>query len=189
MKKLWNVIKKIIVSAFLILPLILIFVVLSARISGNVPSVFGYSMSIVITPSMSDVLPVGSIILSRDYRQGDVLEEGQIITYAGEQGSFAGKLVTHRIESVTTDDDGNTVIVTKGTMNTAADPEIRPDMVRSVLVCKLVSLGKFYTILQKPTGFLFICVLPLLTVIAYEIYDFKRSLRKEDCSDDGKKEE
>lgn len=179
MKKVLSILHKVVTVVLLILPLVLIGYVMTFHLSGEVPSLFGYSTSIVVTPSMSDVLPVGSVILNKNYHEGEPLEVGQIITYLGEEGSFEGKLVTHKIESITVAEDGSTVIFTKGTQNTALDPAITPANVKSVLVRRLFNFGKAYQWIRNPAGFFLVLVVPILLIVAYEIWSFQRTLRKE----------
>lgn len=173
-----RVFKRIFFILFLILPIILITYTLAIRASGGIPSVFGYSLNIVITPSMQDVLPVGSVILSRDYDGESELHVGEIVTYLGEDGTFAGKMITHEVRSVTVNDDGETVIVTKGTQNAVADTPIRPDMIRSVYICKIVELGKFYEFVANPIGFILLCIIPILIFIVYELFEIRGNITK-----------
>lgn len=184
MKKTIHVVRGLAGMALLIMPIILLTYTIAVRAAGKTPTVFGYSFSIVVTPSMEDVLPVGSVLLSREIQPDEELAVGDIITYHGTVGSYAGKRITHRVERVETDNAGEEVIITKGTNNLEEDPPIRREQVECVLVMSVLQLGWLYQLLSKPFGFAIVIVVPILAIIAMEGYSLIRLFRRDKGEDE-----
>ena len=157
---------------------VFIIAVLIVKITGGVPSIFGYNVFVVITPSMSPEIEVGDVIISRLYKPGDPLEVGQVVTYQGSSGSFAGKLVTHRVISVT-ETAGRLDIVTKGIANDTADPPITGEDVVSVMVHKSAVLTFIHRILETPAGFILLYILPVVLFIILEGAELIKNCRRD----------
>lgn len=79
------------------------------KLNNETPSLFGYQIYTVETGSMVPTLSIGTNILVRQLRDGDVLKVGDIVTYT--RGNSA---VTHRIVELVAGDDGVTRYQTKG---------------------------------------------------------------------------
>ena len=110
--------------AYIVLILLLVVLVLYlvfARISGKVPTFFGYSVVRIVTPSMDPKIPVGSFVLIKRISPEEV-EVGDIITFYTDDPDplVAGKTITHRVLSIT-ENDGKFIFQTKGD-NTATNP-------------------------------------------------------------------
>jgi signal peptidase I len=87
------------------------------RLNGGVPDLFGYQIYVVETGSMEPTLPVGSTILVKALRNGEMPKVGDIITYAHESDT-----VTHRITELVPGEDGVLRYQTKGD-----NPDNSPD--------------------------------------------------------------
>lgn len=171
----------------LIIPLVLILVFAAARLSGQVPSVFGYSLYVIVSPSMTPELKVGDIILTREYEEGNALNVGDIITYRGFSGDMAGKLITHRIVGLSEEENGLTVTA-KGIANPAADPQFSAENIVSVMKCRLPAVGKIYSVLLKPWGFVLLFVVPMLWFLVSEVRELRQTVKNETGpSDEGGK--
>lgn len=110
--------------AYAVLLLLLVALVLYlffVRLTGGVPSFFGYSVVRIVTPSMDPKIPVGSFVLIRKAAPEDI-QPGDIITFFTDDPNplVAGKTITHRVLSVTFE-DGKYVFQTKGD-NQATNP-------------------------------------------------------------------
>ncbi len=170
MTKFKNISKKILRIlgiAVIVVEMILIVVLVGTKLSGKVPSFFGYSAYVIVSPSMSPDLEIGDIIISKEYDGGD-LSEGQVVEYVGKKGSMAGKIITHRIESISGEGDDR-VIVTKGTANPDPDPAISPDDIVAVMVYKTVVIDKIYAVFSTTAGFICLILLPMMAMIITEI--------------------
>ena len=105
------------------------------------------------------------------------LKAGDIITYDGRSGDFAGKRVTHRVvkEPYLNEANGKYYLVTKGDDNPAEDTPITTDQVTGKYVKKLDWLQRLYDFFLTPWGLL---TLIGLIVLAFfnEIINFARAL-------------
>ena len=126
-----------------ILVLVLIYTLVS-RISGDTPSIFGYSMLRVSSESMEPELNVGDIILVKEVAP-ETLKKGDVITYQGEEGSVAGKLITHQIVSEPYEKDGLHYFTTRGIKEGALDdPEIDETQILGKVQIKVPIVGTIY---------------------------------------------
>ena len=149
-----------------LLTLILVAVAIATavtRISGSTPSLFGYSIYRISSESMKPNLRTGELILCRVCAPEDIVE-GDIITYEGEVGEFAGKNVTHRVVRAPYSESDGVYIVTKGDDNPAEDTPIEVSRVKGRFVCKLRALRLLYDFFSSPWG---IIALAVLVVFAF----------------------
>ena len=168
-----------------VIEVVLILFIIFSRASGEVPTIFGHSVYVIVSPSMTPELEVGDIIVSKQYDGGE-LAVGDVVEYVAESGAMKGNIITHKIISVTGEGDDR-VIVTKGTANTEADAPIRPDQVVSVMVYKTVIIDKLYGIISNTAGFLCLVILPLAGLVVFEIIDIRKEMKKE--MEDGQNED
>ncbi|MBE6605021.1 MAG: signal peptidase I [Ruminococcaceae bacterium] len=157
--------------------LVILFIVVS-KMSGDAPSLFGYRMYVIISPSMEPEIEVGDIIISKDYKGGE-LAVGDVVTYLGTKGDVAGKMITHKIVSINGDS-----IVTKGTANLTADPAIDREEIISVMKYQPAALGAVYGVLTSTAGFICLVLLPLGLMIVSEVVNLVLEIRKEGEEDD-----
>lgn len=150
-----------------VIEILIVASIIASRFSGNVPTVFGHSLYVIASPSMSPELEIGDMIVSRQYDGGE-LQVGQVIEYHGKSGDMAGKIITHKIVSITGEGDDR-VIITKGTANHDEDPPISPDDVISVMVYKTVIIDKLYGVITSTPGFICLIFLPMAAMIITEI--------------------
>ncbi len=85
------------------------------------PSLFGYERYVITGGSMSGTFEKGSIAFEKPTPVED-LAEGDVITYLPPPDSGVSTLVTHRIVSTRTDEQGVRVFVTQGDANPDPDP-------------------------------------------------------------------
>lgn len=131
---------------------------------SKIPFVFGYSMLVVATPSMTGAIEAGDAIIiknSESYALGDV------ITYFPEDESYS---VTHRI--VRTADDK---FYTKGDANSDEDPvPVLKEQIAGKVVVKLDKVGYFIEWLKSPAGIIFAAAAIVLLILIIVIGDKRR---------------
>lgn len=160
-----------------VIEVVLILLLILTKMSGGVPSLFGYSVYVIASPSMTPELEIGDIIISKAYDGGE-LNVDDVVEYVGKSGDMKGKIITHKIISI--DGEGEErVIVTKGTANTEADPPIAPSDVISVMTYKTVVIDKIYSVISTTWGFIFLVILPMAAMIVSEIVDLAKQIKKE----------
>lgn len=175
-KKTFRIIKNVIFIIIMVVLVTLMIVTLTARINGGTPTVFGYALYRVSSGSMEPFLQVGDIIISKECDPME-LKQGDIITYNGTSGQFAGKRVTHRVitEPYFDKSDGKYYLVTKGDDNPAEDTPILTTQVTGKYLDKIQFLKWIYDVFVTPWGLL---ILIALIVIAFfnEIVLFVKAL-------------
>lgn len=178
-KNVFKCVKNIICWSFIVILITVVIFTLYTKINGNVPTVFGYSILRVSSGSMSPELEVGDVIISKDVENADELKLDDVITFYG-QGATEGILVTHKvIKSPYVDENGITMLQTKGVANEFADDEISYDRVKSVMVCKISFLATLYSFFLSPWG-LIIFIFLLLIVFVDEIINIVKILTSND---------
>ena len=173
-RSVFRIIKNTLFAIILVTLVGIIVTTIITRINGQTPSLFGYSMFRVATGSMKPELEVGDVILIHD-TDAMKLKVGDVVTYDGKSGEFAGKIVTHRVVKAPYKKDGGYFIKTKGDANALEDPEISVSDVRGTLVMKVDLLKGLYNFFITPWGLLTIIA---LVIIAFfnEIVIFVKSL-------------
>jgi signal peptidase len=118
-KKIIDTTVKIVWWVFLVLLIALIVCIVSAKINGKVPKVFGYSVVVITTGSMGDTFPVGTYILIQETSPEDI-KENDIICFYSEDPSIYGYPNTHRVTKVI-ESNGKYEYITKGDANAVED--------------------------------------------------------------------
>ena len=131
---------------------------------SKIPSVFGYSMLIVASPSMTGAIEAGDAIIVKN---SDSYAVGDVITYFPEDESFS---VTHRIVRMEGDK-----FYTKGDANQSedSDPVLIEQIVGKVAV-KLDKVGYFIEWLKSPVGIIFAATFIVLLILIIVIEDKRR---------------
>lgn len=133
-----------------------------SRVSGNTPSLFGYTVQRISSGSMEPEFLVGDVILSKEIDDVASLKVGDIITFKGGD-QFGNNNVTHRVVVAPKEENGTMMLQTKGDANEVYDEPIRADQVQSKYICKISFLTKLYAFFLSPWGLLvFIALLILI---------------------------
>lgn len=174
-KKVFGIVGSVLTGLLVAIEIITIIFIIVMKMSGGVPSIFGYNVYVIVSPSMKPELEVGDVIISREYDGGE-LHVGDVVTYLGKEGDLQGKMVTHEVVRV---DEETKRLTTKGLANESEDPEILYDDVRSVFVYKTVVIGAIYSIVTTTWGFILLIALPLVIMIATEVVHLVKLTKKQ----------
>lgn len=174
MKKAGKLIVQGLPYVFFLLAVVLILQIVLAIKDQRQPSVFGYSLSFVLTPSMEPAIDAGDLILSRNVDPSD-LEVGDIVTFEATipSGSTTRtERITHRIIAI--DDTGGVLtFTTKGDNNPSSfvwELAIPEDKILSVYKGKSAFLGDIYQALftgQNRFNYLYGIAILLFLLIAF----------------------
>ena len=138
---------------------------------SKIPSVFGYSVLIIASPSMTGAIEAGDAIIIKN---SDSYAVGDVITYFPADESFS---VTHRI--VRTEGDK---FYTKGDANTSEDPDpVLIEQIAGKVAVKLNKVGYFIEWLKSPAGIIFSATFIVLLILIIVIEDKRRG--KTDSAD------
>lgn len=169
--KAFQMVKKIfdiVVGVFIVLFLL---VVLLQRFSNNKLSFFNFRIFTVVSGSMEPKYNIGDVLISKDV-EADQIKVGDVISYFGQSGSFADKVVTHEVVSIEMDANGKRIYHTKGLVNVIEDPIVYEDQVFGVVKYKSILLSLIYKVVGKPWGMFVFVVLPMIYIIGSEILGF-----------------
>lgn len=119
---------------------------------SEIPSVFGYSMLVIASPSMSGAIEEGDAIIIKN---SDSYAVGDVITYFPANERFS---VTHRIVRIESDK-----FYTKGDANPSEDPApVLIGQIAGKVAVKLNKVGYFIEWLKSPAGIIFAALFIML---------------------------
>ena len=131
---------------------------------SKIPSVFGYSMLIIASPSMTGSIEAGDAIIIKN---SDSYAVGDVITYFPADESFS---VTHRIVRMEGDK-----FYTKGDANQSEDPDpVSIEQIAGKVAVKLDKVGYFIEWLKSPVGIIFAATFIVLLILIIVIADKRR---------------
>ena len=162
MKKAGFLILNIIAGICIVLAAISIFTVMTTP-KGRAPSVFGYSVMRVITDSMAPAVPEGSVMVVKNE---DKYEIGEIISFYSSDPTILGKINSHRVSGVETDERGRILYTTRGDNNGTDDfyKVASSEIIGKMIYCSEL-LGVVVGLSVNPFIFFAIVVIPMLLVI------------------------
>lgn len=136
--------------------------------SEQVPGIGGFVPMIVLTDSMYPVIQSGDLILCHTEDAKEV-QVGDVISFFDPAGNGTS-VVTHRVEEITTDADGNLAWVTKGDANNTQDQEIVPAKnLVGVYERRFAGLGNIAMFMQTTQGLIICVVCPIILLVAYDM--------------------
>ncbi len=138
---------------------------------SKIPSVFGYSVLVIASPSMTGSIEAGDAIIIKN---SDSYAVGDVITYFPADESFS---VTHRIVRMEGDK-----FYTKGDANQSEDPDpVLIEQIAGKVTVKLDKVGYFIEWLKSPVGIIFAATFIVLLIMMIVIEDKRRG--KTDSAD------
>ncbi len=146
-----------------------ILVVFLQRFSNNKISVFNYRMFTVISLSMEPRYVIGDVLIAQEVDPSKI-KVGDAISYLGNKGDVAGKIVTHEVVKIGKDENGKYLFRAKGLSNIIEDPTITEEQLYGKVVYKTIILSLIYKIVGTNIGFYLFIIVPLIFIIGYEIF-------------------
>lgn len=169
--KIFKKIKLIIQILFGVFFAIFVLMVCLQRFSNNRISFFNYRMFTVISGSMEPKYNIGDVLISKDVKPSKI-RIGDTISYLGAKGSFAGKVITHRVVSIETNSAGKYYFHTQGLTNIVEDPIVYESQLYGKVIYKSIILSFVYKIISTSYGLFIFVVIPLLYIIGSEMLGF-----------------
>ena len=176
LKFIWNLLY----TLMFVLVVLMLLVVVMQRATNNNITIGGIRMFSVATGSMVPVYDVGDILIAKEVSPENI-KVGDDIIYIGKEGSFSGKIVTHRVISIEKQDDNNYKIITQGVANTAQDPEIDQTQVYGKVIYKVHSLSFLQKMMKNIYVFYFV-IFAAIVMLAYR--NIKNTLNSDDENDE-----
>ncbi|MBU1145052.1 MAG: signal peptidase I [Firmicutes bacterium] len=166
LKKTGKIILQVLPYLFFAMAIALILQIVVSIKNERTPTVFGYGMFLVVSPSMEDTIMTGDLIFV-DTNETEYFKD-DIITF--HQPGDESVYITHRIKSITVI-DGVTYITTKGDNNQESlDWEINFDS--SLVIGKYLSKSTFlgdiyYFVFSGGMNFLYAIAVLIFLMIAF----------------------
>lgn len=143
---------------------VLVISMIQSRMLGNVPTLGGYQMYIVLGGSMSPTFEAGSLAFVEPTDARNIVE-GDIITYVSKGDSFT----THRVMEVNHFGD-ELAFTTRGDANLVNDSSlVYPENLVGRVVYAMPYAGFLMDFGQTPAGLLSLIIAPGLFIIAFEV--------------------
>lgn len=139
--------------------------------------VFGYKTFVIVTNSMSPEYERNDVILVKKEKVENI-KKGDNITYMGAEGTFKGKVVTHKVIDIIKEDH-HRVFYTKGNKNLAIDPPIYYEQISGVVKYKFFFISLISRIIRTRIGFWIFGFIPLLILFTVEVIKIKKEIDRE----------
>ncbi|WP_071458509.1 signal peptidase I SipW [Bacillus massilinigeriensis] len=146
---------------------VLIFVVVSTKLSGGEPQIFGYQIKSVLSGSMEPGVKTGSVIAVKPGGDMKRFKKGDVITFRAE----GNKLITHRITKVV-ESGGEIMYRTKGDNNKKEDSELvlSSNVVAEYTGHTLPYAGYFIDYAKSKNGSALLLILPGVLLLCYSFF-------------------
>jgi signal peptidase I len=168
---------RVVTSILMILLVSVAGMVLSTKLTGGEPEVFGYQLKTVLSGSMEPGIQTGSIIAVKSIGEEEkaTLQKGDVITFAEEEN----RLVTHRISDVISTDSG-VQYTTKGDNNQAPDsnPVLLENIVAEYNGFTIPYVGYLLHFAQSPNGSILFMIIPGVLMLGYSLFTIWSTLRQ-----------
>ena len=156
--------------------------IIVARVQNKDVNLFGYSMGIVLTPSMEPEIGVGDLIIFTHNEISEVQAGDDIVFVAGNGFDWAiqGQNVVHRVREVTTE-NGEISIITYGINN--ANDDLTPVSAENfvgICIYHSAGWGAFFSFMMRYGVIILIAVVALPFIVKQIIKIVKLSREKEE---------
>lgn len=176
-----KILGKIITIIIMILAIcMMIFTIISVRTFDQTDrDLFGYKAFIVMSDSMSATdFDAGDLVLTKEVDPYSLVE-GDIIAYISQDPESYGEVITHKIRTVTTDENGELAFVTYGTTTDTDDGSVVGYMyVLGKYQFHIPKVGTFFQFLKTTPGYIVCILTPFTILILMEGINCVRLFRK-----------
>lgn len=155
----------------------MVMTVISTKINGGTPKVFGYEIMTVLSGSMEPGIKTGSIIAVKPVSDTTTLQKGDVITFKAADNP--NTLITHRIIEIQKEKD-RVQFMTKGDNNDTTDRSpVMPEKVVGVYSgFTLPFIGKLLAFIQSTNGAIFLMIVPGVLMILSSIISLWKAISK-----------
>lgn len=134
---------------------------------------------VVETGSMLPEIQIKDVVITKKV-DASKLKKGDIITFISSDPRLPDITVTHRINEVYTDPNtGEIEFQTRGDNNNTVDATLAPDYtVIGKVIFKIPKLGFLQEFLVDMSGWIYVILIPCLTIISYDIMKLFKKVGK-----------
>lgn len=173
------------ISALLLITiLLLMYFVVSSKISGGNPKVFGKTFLSVLSGSMEPSILTGSIIAITPANGQESYKVGDIVTYRALDNP--NMLITHRIKDIQKH-DSTIQYITKGDNNDSNDPSPIPvtNIVGKYTGFTFPWIGYVYSFIKSKMGVVLLFIVPGFLLVCSSIVSLWKTILKIEKSKPG----
>lgn len=160
-----------IILCVILIPILVInctLIIKSYTNKDQVPSISGIFPMIILTDSMYPEFESGDLIICNTAEPEDI-KVGDVICFYDPEGNGTAT-VTHRVQEVITDDEGNLAWITKGDANNTEDlPTVPAKNLIGVYKTRLKGLGNVAMFMQTTQGLIICVICPIILLVAYDV--------------------
>lgn len=155
----------------------MVFMVVSTKISGGTPKVFGYEIMTVLSGSMEPGIKTGSIIAVKPVSDKNKFKKGDVITFKAADNPNV--MITHRIIDVQKA-DSTVQYITKGDNNDSKDPSpvTAGNVVAEYKGFTIPFVGKLMAFIQSKTGAIYLLIVPGVLMVLWSVFSIWRAISK-----------
>ncbi len=144
-------------------------------------TLFGCSVFRVVSESMGDTMPVGSLIISKK-TDIESIKEGDIISFFSRESYMAGQIITHRVTEIK-EKDGELLLVTRGDSNNSVDGfyVTKENFIGKIIVIMRPEgfITTLYSILTNKIGFFSVIIVPVIILVTIIMQENIKRITKE----------
>lgn len=157
--------------------IISLFYIMYIRITGEVPSAFGITVTRVYSEDMEPEIDIGEVVILQDVDPSE-LKLGDVITYKADALDFEDRFVTHQISKEPYEVDGVYYFTTRGLKADAVDdPEIDESQLRGKLIYKIPFVGTVYDFITAWYGMIAVVII-VIVLYGGDVIALIRNFRK-----------
>ena len=160
-----------IILCVILIPILVInctLIIKSYTNKDQVPSISGIFPMIILTDSMYPEFESGDLIICNT-AEPEEIKVGDVICFYDPEGNGTAT-VTHRVQEVITDDEGNLAWITKGDANNTEDlPTVPAKNLIGVYKTRLKGLGNVAMFMQTTQGLIICVICPIILLVAYDV--------------------
>ena len=160
-----------IILCVILIPILVInctLIIKSYTNKDQVPSISGIFPMIILTDSMYPEFESGDLIICNT-AEPEEIKVGDVICFYDPAGNGTAT-VTHRVQEVVTDDEGNLAWITKGDANNTEDlPTVPAKNLIGVYKTRLKGLGNVAMFMQTTQGLIICVICPIILLVAYDV--------------------
>lgn len=153
--------------------------IIGAKLKGEVPQFFGYSVLQIVSGSMEDTIPTGTYILVKQVDASEIKKDDIICFYSDDQ-AIRGFPNTHRVVKDPIQGENGLEFVTQGDANSEADDvTAKADRLIGRHVKNMDGLTKFTKALEGNGMFMILVPLMLACMVLVVLPMFIRAKQEE----------
>ena len=161
--------------------------IIGAKLKGEVPKVFGYSVMQIVSGSMEDKIPTGTYILIKEVDASEIKRD-DIICFFSDDRLIQGHPNTHRVIADPIQGENGLEFITKGDANPKADDvTAKEDRLIGRYVKSLNGLTAFTKALEG-NGMITIMMVIMVASVGMVVYPaFSKAKKEAETSEESSK--